>query len=77
MPPDGLGAGAEAPEADLDVGVFLQVEEDGRARAAELADDGGHGGAGGAGQGLAAVAEDEDGVQHDVDHGADELAASC
>ena len=73
-PPDGLAAGAEALEADLDVRVFLQVEEDGRARAAELADDGSHRGPRGAGQRLAAITKDEDGVQHDVDHRADELA---
>ena len=71
---DGLGAGAEAPEADLDVGVFVEVEVQRHARAAELTDDGGHSSAGGAGQGLAAVAEDEDGVQHDVHHSAHQLA---
>ena len=52
-----------------------QIKVQRHARAAELADDGGHGCAGGAGKGFTAVAEDEDGVQHDVDDGTDELAA--
>ena len=72
---DGFCTGAEAVPADLDVGVLLQVEEDGGTGTAELADDRGHCRAGGAGQGLTAVAEDEDGVEHDVHDGADELAA--
>ena len=71
---DGLGAGPEAPEADLDVGVLIEVEVQRHARAAELADDGGRGSAGGAGQGLAAVAEDEDGVENDIHDSAHQLA---
>ena len=71
---DGLGTGPEALEADLDIRVFAGVEVQGHACAAELADDRSHRCAGGAGQRLAAVAEDEDGVQNDVDHGTHQLA---
>ncbi len=56
------------------IGVLIEVEVQRHARAAELADDGGRGSAGGAGQGLAAVAEDEDGVENDVHDSAHQLA---
>ena len=70
---DGLGAGPEALEADLDIRVFAGVEVQGHACAAELANDRSHRRAGGAGQRLPAVAEDEDGVQNDVHHGTHQL----
>ena len=70
---DGLGAGTEAFEADLDIRIFAGVEVQGHACTAELADDRSHRRAGGAGQRLAAVAEDEDGVQNDVHHSAHQL----
>ena len=69
-----LGAGTEAFEADLDIRVFAGVEVQRHACTAELADDRSHRCAGGAGQRLAAVAEDEDGVQNDVHHSAHQLA---
>ena len=62
-PFDGFGAGAEALEIQLDIGVLAEVEVEGDPCAAELADDGGQSCTGGAGQRLAAVAEDEDGGQ--------------
>ena len=71
---NGLGAGTEAFEADLDVRVFAGVEVQRHACAAELTDDRCHRCAGGAGQCLAAVAEDEDGIQNDVHHGTHQLA---
>ena len=46
---NGLGTGPEAFEADLDIRVFVQVEEQGHACAAELADDRCHSCTGGAG----------------------------
>ena len=73
-PFDGFGAGAEALEIQLDIGVLAEVEVEGDPCAAELADDGGQSCTGGAGQGLAAVAEDEDGVKDDVDDGTHQLA---
>ena len=71
---DGFGTGAEALEMDLDIRVPLQIEKDRHPCAAELADDGGDRCAGGAGQCLAAVTEDEDRIQNDVDDCADQLA---
>ena len=65
---NGLGTGAEALEADLDIWVPVQVEEQGHACAAELADDRCHSCAGGTTEGLTAVAKDEDRVQNDVHH---------
>ena len=72
-PLDGPQLGTEAPHGDLNVMVLILVEVQAHARAAELADDGGHRRAGGTGEGLAAIAEDEDGVQHNIDHGAHQL----
>ena len=74
MRPMVSGTGAEALEADLDIWVFVQVEEQGHACAAELADDRCHSCAGGTTEGLTAVAKDEDGVQNDVHHGTHQLA---
>ena len=73
-PFDGFGAGAEALEIQLDIGVLAEVEIEGDPCAAELADDGGQSCTGGAGQSLAAVAKDEDGVKDDVDDGTHQLA---
>ena len=61
--------GAEALDGQGDVGILLVVEVYGQGAAAELADDGGHGGAGNA----HVQGKDEDGVQNDVDDGAQTL----
>ncbi len=55
-------------------GFILRLKYSVMPAPAELADDGGRGSAGGAGQGLAAVAEDEDGVENDVHDSAHQLA---
>ena len=61
--------GPEAPEAQVDVVVFGEIEVNRQHHAAALADDGGDGGAPNA----HAQGEDENGVENDVDDGAQAL----
>ena len=72
--PDHPAHRTEAPEGEMDLGIFPEMEEHGGHGAAELAEHGGGGGAGHAHGGEAQQAEDQDGVHDDVDDGAGHLS---
>ena len=57
----------------MNIGVALQIQKDGQQSAHKLAQHGRHRRAGDPQPGHAAQTEDKDGVQHDVDDGADHL----